>query len=72
MEYNEKEPGKKNEVLIAYMQSKGYFVYADTYINTIFVDVERFKNHFVEFRKAREIQHGQSQSRSADLQEKRR
>jgi len=57
LEYNEKEPGKKNETLIAYMQSKGYFVYADTYINTIFVDAMRFKSRFVELRKAKEIKH---------------
>ena len=37
----------KNNFLIGLMQSKNYFVYADTYINTIFVLKEWFENYEV-------------------------
>jgi len=65
MKYNERELGKKNEALIAYMQSKGYFVYVDTYINTIFVDVAKYKSRFAEHIKLREVEHEQIQNYNA-------
>lgn len=34
--------GRKNEAIIDLMSSHGYRIYADTYVNTIFVDLERF------------------------------
>lgn len=36
--------GKKNTTLIDYISSKGYLVYADTYINTIFVREELWRS----------------------------
>lgn len=36
---------KKNWEIIDFMKGKGYFVYADTYINTIFVHSEWFYNY---------------------------
>ena len=41
--YSETRTGKKLTNIIEYMKHKNYFVYADTYINTIFVDVEAWK-----------------------------
>lgn len=38
IEYEEKKASIKNEQLIRFLVDNGYFVYADTYINTIFVD----------------------------------
>jgi len=35
--------GVKNQNLIAFMQSRGYILYADTYINSIFVRKERWE-----------------------------
>ena len=35
--------GKKDLALIEYLKSQGYLVCADTYINTIFVDQERWR-----------------------------
>lgn len=35
--YSTDRSGKKDKPLIEFLQSKGYFVYADTYINSIFV-----------------------------------
>jgi FkbM family methyltransferase len=37
IEYDNKGKGKKRTKIIEYMKQKGYSVYADTYINTIFV-----------------------------------
>jgi FkbM family methyltransferase len=37
MEFNNMKLGKKNTQVEAYLQEKGYAVYADTYVNTIFV-----------------------------------
>ena len=34
----------KNKELISFLESKGYFVYADTYINTIFCRKDAYKN----------------------------
>lgn len=36
MEFNSKNMGRKNEQIIRFMAEKGYVVYADTYINSIF------------------------------------
>jgi FkbM family methyltransferase len=38
--YSETHNGVKNTQLIEFLKSRGYIVYADTYINTIFVDEE--------------------------------
>jgi len=35
--YSTTGAGEKNTVIARYLQSKGYMIYADTYINTIFV-----------------------------------
>jgi FkbM family methyltransferase len=35
--------GIKNIALIKYLQDKGYFAYADTYINTIFVKMDKWR-----------------------------
>jgi FkbM family methyltransferase len=40
--YSTKNTETKNHELIHFLESKGYFVYADTYINTIFVDKEKW------------------------------
>jgi FkbM family methyltransferase len=37
MEFNNMKLGKKNSQVKAYLETKGYMVYADTYVNTIFV-----------------------------------
>ena len=37
MEFNNLKLGRKNEEVKNYLAEKGYIVYADTYINTIFV-----------------------------------
>jgi hypothetical protein len=34
---------KKNSEIVDYLRDKGYFVYADTFVNTIFVDYETWK-----------------------------
>ena len=36
--------GIKNNTIIAFLEGRGYMVYADTYINTIFVCQEKWKN----------------------------
>lgn len=36
--------GKKNQALIDFVLSKGYFLYADTYINSIFVLKDKWEN----------------------------
>ena len=40
-----KEPVKQSQI-IRLMQSKDYFLYADTYINSIFVDKHQWLNHW--------------------------
>lgn len=40
--YSETHIRPKNSLIIDFMKSKGYFIYADTYINTIFVNNEWF------------------------------
>lgn len=42
--YTENNTETKNPGLIEYMQINGYMVFADTYINTIFVDEKKWKN----------------------------
>lgn len=42
--YTEDKTEKKTSKIINFMVSKGYMVYADTYINTIFVNKKRWKN----------------------------
>jgi FkbM family methyltransferase len=37
--------GVKNTSMVAFLESKGYMVYADTYINTIFVREDKWKGH---------------------------
>jgi FkbM family methyltransferase len=41
-EYSETHIRPKNNTIIDFMISKGYFIYADTYINTIFVNKKWF------------------------------
>ena len=41
--YTENNTETKLYALIEYMKAQDYFVYADTYINTIFVDKEKWK-----------------------------
>lgn len=43
MEFNNLNLGKKNEEMINYLINKGYMVYADTYVNTIFVRKDLLK-----------------------------
>jgi hypothetical protein len=40
--YHEDKTIEKNNALIGFLCNKGYFVYADTYINTIFIDKGRW------------------------------
>lgn len=42
--YSENGNGIKNHKLIEYLENNGYFVYADTYINTIFVREQLWRN----------------------------
>ena len=42
--FSNKGKGKKNHELIEFVKSKGYFLYADTYINSIFVREENWNN----------------------------
>jgi FkbM family methyltransferase len=42
--YSENRTERKITEILDFITSKGYFIYADTHINTIFVDEERFKN----------------------------
>ena len=44
-EYSENHIKPKITSIIDLMKAKGYFIYADTYINTIFVNVEWFNNY---------------------------
>lgn len=44
IEYTNDGTGGKNTVLIEFLKSNGYYVYADTYINTIFVHSEFWFN----------------------------
>lgn len=44
-EYSENHIKPKTTSIIDLMRSKGYFTYADTYINTIFVNKEWFDNY---------------------------
>ena len=41
--YTEDQSEKKIAEVIELMQSKGYFVYADTYVNSIFVRIEKWR-----------------------------
>lgn len=42
--YTEDRSEKKCNDIISFMEGKGYFPYADTYVNTIFVDREKWQN----------------------------
>jgi hypothetical protein len=42
--YTEDNSEQKEYQIIEYMLEHGYMVYADTYINTIFVDKQKWKN----------------------------
>jgi hypothetical protein len=44
-EYSENHIKPKIISIIDLMKAKGYFIYADTYINTIFVNTEWFNNY---------------------------
>lgn len=44
-EYSESHIKPKSIAIIELMKSKGYFVYGDTYINTIFVRIDWFNNY---------------------------
>lgn len=43
LSYTENNTEEKQKDIIAYVESKGYFLYADTYINSIFVEKEKWK-----------------------------
>lgn len=45
LEYTTDLTGRKILAIPAFMEEAGYTVFADTYINTIFVDKERLKQH---------------------------
>jgi FkbM family methyltransferase len=45
LEYTSDLTGRKISAIPALMEEAGYTVFADTYINTIFVDKERLKQH---------------------------
>jgi FkbM family methyltransferase len=45
--YSENRTEKKIVEILDFVTSKGYFVYADTHINTIFVDEEKFNDHSI-------------------------
>ena len=42
IDYHEDKTIEKNNALIGFLCGKGYFVYADTYVNTIFIDKGRW------------------------------
>lgn len=42
LEYSQDRKGKKLTDIVGYLESNDYFIYADTYINTIFVDRRRW------------------------------
>lgn len=42
--YSESHIKKKDRSIFDYMENSGYFVYADTYVNTIFVNLEWFES----------------------------
>jgi FkbM family methyltransferase len=44
IDYTEDNSETKNNSIIEFMCSKNYMVFADTYINTIFVDTKKWKN----------------------------
>jgi FkbM family methyltransferase len=44
LSYSSKGNEEKSKNIITLMSSRGYMVYGDTYINTIFVDEERWRN----------------------------
>lgn len=44
LSYVEKGTGEKSKDIIGFMSSRGYMLYGDTYINTIFVDEEKWHN----------------------------
>lgn len=46
LRYSERGMETKNQELIDFLKSKGYFVYADTYINTIFCRKDVYKSIF--------------------------
>lgn len=43
--FSEKGKGIKNDNIISFLEQQGYIVYADTYINTIFVKKNKWENH---------------------------
>lgn len=45
LSYDTQNMQNKNQDIIELMESKRYFAYADTYINTIFVDKDKFYSH---------------------------
>lgn len=44
LSYTENKTEEKLKDIINYVESKGYFLYADTFINSIFVEKEKWKN----------------------------
>ncbi len=44
--FSTKGEGVKNMAILNFLKDKGYRVYADTYINTIFVHNDTWENHF--------------------------
>ncbi len=44
LSYTENNTEEKLKDIINYVESKGYFLYADTFINSIFVEKEKWKN----------------------------
>ncbi|HQU07445.1 MAG: hypothetical protein B7X04_00605 [Parcubacteria group bacterium 21-54-25] len=43
--YDEQDGQEKLYTIIDYMKQKNYFVFADTYVNTIFIDKEQWPHH---------------------------
>ena len=48
--FSENRTEKKITEILDFVVSKGYFVYADTHINTIFVDAEKFRDGSVKIK----------------------
>ena len=44
LQYSETREEMKNSRIAQLMLANGYFAFGDTYINTVFVDIDRWKN----------------------------
>ncbi|MBL0133475.1 MAG: FkbM family methyltransferase [Chitinophagaceae bacterium] len=45
VEFSTDHRGGKNKELVDFLLTKGYFIFGDTYINTIFCDTASFKSN---------------------------